>query len=79
MRRLLILLAAAAVWVLPATASDNATLDSVLNATNFRNIGPCRTSAWVTEIAVPETPEPSRFSSAPVVGLPPRPRERFAW
>ena len=31
-------------------------LESVLNATSFRNIGPFRTSAWVTEIAVPEKP-----------------------
>ena len=28
----------------------------MLNATRFRNIGPFRTSAWVTEIAVPDTP-----------------------
>ena len=27
-----------------------------MNATIFRNIGPFRTSAWVTEIAVPDTP-----------------------
>ncbi len=31
-------------------------LDDVLNALSFRNIGPFRTSAWITEIAVPETP-----------------------
>ena len=44
-------------WVLPATALQNAaSLDDVLNATSFRNIGPFRTSAWVTEIAVPEAP-----------------------
>lgn len=61
MRRFLVLLAAAAVWGLPATASDNATVDGVLNATNFRNIGPFRTSAWVTEIAVPETPARDRL------------------
>ena len=55
--RLLVLLAAAAVWILPAAALQNAaSLDDVLNATSFRNIGPFRTSAWVTEIAVPETP-----------------------
>ena len=30
--------------------------DDVLNALTFRNIGPFRTSAWITEIAVPETP-----------------------
>ena len=55
-RRLLVLLAAGAVWVLPAAALQGPPLDSLLNATTFRNIGPFRTSAWVTEIAVPETP-----------------------
>ena len=43
-------------WALPATAWRNATLEDALNATTFRNIGPFRTSAWVTEIAVPESP-----------------------
>jgi photosystem II stability/assembly factor-like uncharacterized protein len=56
MRPVLVLLLAAAAWVLPAAAWRNATLGDVLNATTFRNIGPFRTSAWVTEIAVPETP-----------------------
>jgi photosystem II stability/assembly factor-like uncharacterized protein len=56
MRRLLVLFAAATVWVLPATARQNAPLDDVLNATSFRNVGPFRTSAWVTEIAVPDAP-----------------------
>jgi photosystem II stability/assembly factor-like uncharacterized protein len=31
-------------------------LDDVLNALAFRNIGPFRTAAWITEIAVPESP-----------------------
>jgi len=31
-------------------------LDAVVNALTFRNIGPFRTAAWVTEVAVPETP-----------------------
>jgi photosystem II stability/assembly factor-like uncharacterized protein len=55
----MILLACAAVWVLPATArqtTGGASLEGVVNATTFRNIGPFRTGAWVTEIAVPETP-----------------------
>jgi photosystem II stability/assembly factor-like uncharacterized protein len=55
-RRLLVLCAVGAVWILPAAARQNAPLDGLLNATAFRNIGPFRTSAWVTEIAVPETP-----------------------
>ena len=55
-RRLLVLCGVAAVWILPATAWQSVPLDGLLNATTFRNIGPFRTSAWVTEIAVPETP-----------------------
>jgi photosystem II stability/assembly factor-like uncharacterized protein len=31
-------------------------LEEVLNALPMRNIGPFRTSAWITDIAVPETP-----------------------
>jgi len=31
-------------------------LAAVLDAVEFRNIGPFRTSAWITEVAVPETP-----------------------
>ena len=31
-------------------------LEDVLNALPMRNIGPFRTSAWITDIAVPETP-----------------------
>ena len=56
MRRLLVLCAVGAVWILPATAWQSVPLETLLNATTFRNIGPFRTSAWVTEIAVPETP-----------------------
>jgi hypothetical protein len=29
---------------------------AVVNGLTFRNIGPFRTAAWVTEVAVPETP-----------------------
>ena len=56
MKRALVLLAAAAAWTFPAAARQEASLDAVLNATVFRNIGPFRTSAWITEIAVPDTP-----------------------
>lgn len=31
-------------------------LDAIVNALTFRNIGPFRTAAWVTEVAVPDTP-----------------------
>ena len=59
MRRVLILLACAGLWVLPLTARQtggHASLEGVVNATIFRNIGPFRTAAWVTEIAVPDAP-----------------------
>jgi photosystem II stability/assembly factor-like uncharacterized protein len=56
MRRILILTVAIAAWVLPAGGWLAASLADVLNATEFRNIGPFRTSAWVTEIAVPDSP-----------------------
>src|SRR5688500_4364743 len=59
MRRVLILLACAGLWALPLTARQtggNPSLDGVVNATIFRNIGPFRTAAWVTEIAVPDAP-----------------------
>lgn len=56
MKRALVLMVAAAAWTLPAAARQQASLDAVLDATVFRNIGPFRTAAWVTEIAVPETP-----------------------
>ena len=31
-------------------------LESITRALRFRNVGPFRTAAWVTEIAVPEAP-----------------------
>jgi photosystem II stability/assembly factor-like uncharacterized protein len=40
----------------PDGRAADGTLEGVLNATSFRNIGPFRTAAWVTEIAVPERP-----------------------
>jgi len=59
MRRRFLLLAAAALWVLPLAARQDATpppLERVVNGVTFRNIGPFRTAAWVTDIAVPEGP-----------------------
>ncbi len=57
--RRLILLAVMA-GVVPAAAWQSgdrrAGLRDVLDATSFRNIGPFRTGAWITEIAVPESP-----------------------
>jgi photosystem II stability/assembly factor-like uncharacterized protein len=43
-------------FTLIARAQPPAPLESVLNAMTFRNIGPFRTAAWITEVAVPETP-----------------------
>jgi hypothetical protein len=38
------------------SAGQDDRLGAVLGAIEFRNVGPFRTSAWVTEVAVPETP-----------------------
>jgi photosystem II stability/assembly factor-like uncharacterized protein len=54
--RLVAILAGALACLVPLTARQNVSLEQVANATSFRNIGPFRTSAWITEIAVPETP-----------------------
>lgn len=71
MRRRLALLALSAIWILPALhpsaqrtragdagagSQSEPSLAGFLDAMSFRNIGPFRTSAWVTEIAVPESP-----------------------
>ena len=45
-----------ALSVAAAVAQPSLPLESVLSAVTFRNIGPFRTAAWVTEIAVPEMP-----------------------
>jgi photosystem II stability/assembly factor-like uncharacterized protein len=39
-----------------ARQASPSALESVLNRLTFRNIGPFRPGAWVTEIAVPDTP-----------------------
>src|SRR4051812_6848511 len=51
---LLALATAAAAIALPA--AQPSPIDAVVNALTFRNIGPFRTAAWVTAIAVPESP-----------------------
>ncbi|HVL67051.1 MAG TPA: hypothetical protein VM364_07290 [Vicinamibacterales bacterium] len=56
MRRAVILLAGVIAGVLPLGARQAPPLEAVVDATRFRNIGPFRTSAWITEIAVPEAP-----------------------
>ncbi|HET9373085.1 MAG TPA: hypothetical protein VFO19_22640 [Vicinamibacterales bacterium] len=42
--------------VLHARQTAPGSAAAVMNALTFRNIGPFRTSAWITDIAVPETP-----------------------
>ena len=56
--KLLILLGVAAFAMLTAVTLAQApgSPDAVLNALTFRNLGPFRTAAWVTEIAVPDAP-----------------------
>jgi photosystem II stability/assembly factor-like uncharacterized protein len=59
MRKTLIgvaLTASLAAPLVAVRAQQPTALDDVLNALTFRNIGPFRTSAWITDIAVPETP-----------------------
>ena len=61
MSRRLILVLLAVVLSTPVARADRIraqapSLDSVINALTFRNVGPFRTAAWVTEIAVPESP-----------------------
>jgi photosystem II stability/assembly factor-like uncharacterized protein len=40
----------------PAAQQAPPAIESVINALSFRNIGPFRTAAWVTSLAVPESP-----------------------
>ena len=59
MRARLILALLVAYVAVPGIRADRAqapALDTVINALTFRNVGPFRTAAWVTEIAVPESP-----------------------
>lgn len=56
MRRVIVLIAATAAFAWPLSARQSNPLDAAINATSFRNIGPFRTAAWVTEIAVPDAP-----------------------
>ena len=56
MRRVIVLVAAAAAFAPPLRGYQANQRDAVINATTFRNIGPFRTAAWITEIAVPDAP-----------------------
>ncbi len=46
---------------LSAQAASATSLESILNAMTFRNLGPFRSSGWVAEIAVPETTSRDRL------------------
>lgn len=52
-RLMLVAMAAACATV---TAQPLSPLDRTLNALTFRNLGPFRTAAWITAIAVPDAP-----------------------
>src|SRR4051812_49286494 len=52
----LVVMTAAPASRLTVGAQQPSALDAVVNAMTFRNIGPFRTAAWVTDVAVPETP-----------------------
>ena len=43
-------------FLLVPHAQEQPMLEAVLKGLSFRNIGPFRTAAWVTDVAVPETP-----------------------
>jgi photosystem II stability/assembly factor-like uncharacterized protein len=43
-------------FLLAPHAQEPQMLEAVLNGLSFRNIGPFRTAAWVTEVAVPDSP-----------------------
>src|SRR6185503_5902910 len=54
---LLAALASAPVILAGGTGQAQApSLETVINSLSFRNVGPFRTAAWVTEVAVPESP-----------------------
>ena len=59
-RLIMALLALAAAAPIVGTRAQQApapdAVTAVVNGLTFRNIGPFRTAAWVTEVAVPETP-----------------------
>jgi photosystem II stability/assembly factor-like uncharacterized protein len=56
MQRGIVLLACALALAMPLRGSQADAREAVINATTFRNIGPFRTAAWITELAVPDAP-----------------------
>jgi hypothetical protein len=57
MKRIIIFLIAIVAFALPLRGQDGAHLEQVINnGFAYRNLGPFRVSAWVSDIAVPETP-----------------------
>ena len=61
MMRTAIAAVVACLSVAPGIGQQEDQLAAVLDETRFRNIGPFRTAAWVTEIAVPESPPRDRL------------------
>src|SRR5215470_16285942 len=57
MKHIIVFLIAIASFFVPAKVNDPAVLERVINTGfAYRNLGPFRVSAWVSDIAVPETP-----------------------
>jgi photosystem II stability/assembly factor-like uncharacterized protein len=58
MKNIIVFLFAIASFALPLKGQDGARLEQVVDkAFAYRNLGPFRVSGWVSDIAVPETPE----------------------
>jgi len=57
MKRTIIFLIAIVSFAVPLHGQDGAHFEQVINnGFAYRNLGPFRVSAWVSDIAVPETP-----------------------
>jgi len=57
MKHIIVFLIAIASFFVPGKVNDPAVLERVINTGfAYRNLGPFRVSAWVSDIAVPETP-----------------------
>jgi photosystem II stability/assembly factor-like uncharacterized protein len=64
MKRIFSFLIAIASFALPLRGQDGARLEQVINhGFVYRNLGPFRTGAWISDIAVPETPTKAHLYS----------------
>src|SRR3989441_6252596 len=58
MKRIIAILIAVVSSALPLRAEDGARIEQLItNGFSYRNLGPFRVSGWVSDIAVPETPD----------------------